>query len=77
MIWWKTAWKTKDEGSEQGIGGGNQNHPQEKEMKKAKWLSEEALQIPEIEGKQKAKKKIAEVNKIYSYLVLDYKMSKK
>ena len=24
---------------------GNQDHPQEKECKKAKWLSEEALQI--------------------------------
>ena len=27
------------------MGGHDQNHPQEKEMKKAKWLSEEALQI--------------------------------
>ena len=26
-------------------GGNDQDHPQEKEMKKAKWLSEEALQI--------------------------------
>ena len=26
-------------------GRGDQNHPQEKEMQKAKWLSEEALQI--------------------------------
>ena len=29
------------------IGGGDQNHPQEKEMQNAKWLSEEALQIAE------------------------------
>ena len=27
------------------IGGRDQDHPQEKECKKAKWLSEEALQI--------------------------------
>ena len=27
-------------------GGWDQDHPQEKEMKKEKWLSEEALQIP-------------------------------
>ena len=27
------------------IGGSDQDHPQEKEMRKAKWLSEEALQI--------------------------------
>ena len=26
-------------------GGSDQNHPQEKEMKKGKWLSQEALQI--------------------------------
>jgi len=30
-------------------------------MKKDKWLSEEALQIPEIEGKQKAKKKMKDI----------------
>ena len=29
------------------IGGGDQNHPQEKELQKGKWLSEEALQITE------------------------------
>ena len=27
------------------MGGSDQDHPQEKEMGKAKWLSEEALQI--------------------------------
>ena len=31
--------------------------PKEKKCKKAKWLSEEALQIPEKEEKQKAKEK--------------------
>ena len=34
-----------DGGSEHYTGGGDQNHPQEKENKKAKWLSEEALQM--------------------------------
>ena len=37
------------------IGGRDQDHPQEKEIKKAKWLSEEALQIAvkrrEVKGK--------------------------
>ena len=33
--------------SQHCIGGGNQNHPQEKEMQEIKWLSEEALQIAE------------------------------
>ena len=37
-----------DRGSLHCTGGGDQNHPQQKEMqKKAKWLSEEALQIAE------------------------------
>ena len=33
-----------DGGSWRYTGGNDQDHPQEKEMKKAKWLSEEALQ---------------------------------
>ena len=36
------------------MGGRDQDHHQEKKCKKAKWLSEEALQIPvkkEVEGK--------------------------
>ena len=36
-------------------GGSDQGHPQEKEMQKAKWLSEEALQAAvkrrEVKGK--------------------------
>ena len=32
-------------GSWHYTGGKDQDHPQEKEMKKAKWLSEEALQV--------------------------------
>ena len=34
-----------DGGSRHCTGDRDQNHPQEKEMQKAKWLSEEALQI--------------------------------
>ena len=38
------------------IGDGDQNNPQEKEMpKKAKWLSEEALQIAVERRKAKGK----------------------
>ena len=42
-------------------GDRNQDHPQEKEMQKAKWLSEEALQIAEkwreVKGKGEKKNK--------------------
>ena len=34
-----------DRGLQHCTGDRDQDHPQEKEMKKAKWLSEEALQI--------------------------------
>ena len=44
-----------DGGSSHCIGGSDQDHPQEKDMQKAKWLSEEALQIAEKEEKLKAK----------------------
>ena len=36
-----------DGGSSHVTGDRNQDNPQEKEMQKAKWLSEEALQIAE------------------------------
>ena len=36
-------------------GGSDQDYPQEKEMKKAKWLSEEALQIAEKRREAKGK----------------------
>ena len=36
-------------------GGSDQDHPQEKEMQKEKWLSEEALQIAEKRRKEKGK----------------------
>ena len=37
-------------------GGSVQDHPQEKEMQKAKWLSEEALQPPEKKRSEKQRK---------------------
>ena len=44
-----------DEGLRHCTGGSDQDYPQEKEMQKAKWLSEEALQITvkrrEVKGK--------------------------
>ena len=43
--------------------GGDQNHPQEKEMQKAKWLSEEDLQIAVKKEKRKTKGK----GKIYPF----------
>ena len=36
-------------------GGSDQHHPQEKKCKKAKWLSEEALQIAEKRREAKGK----------------------
>ena len=36
-------------------GGSDQDHPQEKKFKKAKWLSEEALQIAEKRREAKGK----------------------
>ena len=35
--------------------GSDQNHPQEKEMQKAKWLSKEALQVAEKRREAKGK----------------------
>ena len=49
-----------------------QDHPQEKEMQKAKWLSEEALQI-EKKGSEKQRRK----RKIYSFECRVSKNSKK
>ena len=44
-----------DRGSLHCTGGSDHNHPQEKKCKKAKWLSEETLQIAvkrkEVRGK--------------------------
>ena len=37
-------------------GGSNQDHPQENEMQKAKWLSEEALAVKRSERKSKGEK---------------------
>ena len=60
-----------DGGSWHCIGGSHQGHTQEKEMQKAKWLSEEALQIAEktreAKGKREKKRYIhlnAEIQRI-------------
>ena len=44
-----------DGGSRHDTGGSDQDHPQEKEMQKEKWLSEEALQIAEKRREAKGK----------------------
>ena len=44
-----------DGGSWHCTGGSDQDHPQEKEMQKAKWLSEEALQKDEKRREAKGK----------------------
>ena len=44
-----------DGGSWHCTGGSDQDHPQEKEMQKGKWLSEEALQIAEKRREAKGK----------------------
>ena len=44
-----------DRGSWHCTGGNDQDHPQEKEMQKSKWLSEEALQIAEKRRQAKNK----------------------
>ena len=44
-----------DWGSGHYRGSSDHNHPQEKEMQKGKWLSEEALQIAEKRREAKGK----------------------
>jgi len=44
-----------DEGLWHWTGGGDQDHPQEKEIQKAKWPSEEDLQISEKRREAKGK----------------------
>ena len=51
----QSAWRTMDGGSSHCIGGCDQDHPQEKDMQKAKWLLEEALQIAEERRETKGK----------------------
>ena len=56
---WQIAWWTVDGDSWHCTGDRKQDHPKEKKWKKAKWLSEEALQIAEKrrEAKGKGEKK--------------------
>ena len=44
-----------DRGPWHCTGGSDQDHPQEKECKKAKWLSDEALQIDKKRREAKSK----------------------
>ena len=44
-----------DGGPRHCTGGSDQDHPQEKETQKAKWLSEESLQIAEKRREAKSK----------------------
>ena len=50
-----SAWRTMDGGLWHCTGGSDQNHPQEEEMQKGKWLSEEALQISKKRREAKGK----------------------
>ena len=43
-------------------GGSDQNHPQGKEMQKAKWLSEEALQIAEKKKRSERQRRKGKIN---------------
>ena len=48
-----------DGGLQHYTGGRHQDHPQEKKMRKAKWLSEEALQIAVKRREMKSKREKA------------------
>ena len=52
-----------DRGSRHCTGGRGQDHAQEKEMQKAKWLSEEALQA----GVKKRSKRQRRKGKLYIF----------
>ena len=52
----------------QCTGGSDQDHLQEKEMKKSKWLSEEALQIAEKRKEVKGKGE----KERYIHLIAEY-----
>ena len=43
----QSTWRDMDGGSWHYIGGSDQDHAKKKKCKKAKWWSEEALQMPE------------------------------
>ena len=49
-----SAWRIMDRDSWYCTGDRDQDHPQEKEMQKAKWLSKETLQIAEKRKEMKA-----------------------
>ena len=53
------------------IGGSEQNHPQEKKCKKAKWFSEEVFQIPEERKEVKGKRE----KEIYTHLNAEFQIT--
>ena len=57
-----------DRGSWRCTGGSDQDHPQKKKCKKAKWLSEEALQIAE----KRRKAKVKEEKERYTHLNAEF-----
>ena len=52
----QSAWRTVDGDLGHCTGGSDQNHSQEKQMQKAKWFSEEDLQVAEKRSKGKEEK---------------------
>ena len=48
----ESSWRTMDGGSWHCTGGSDQDYPQEKEMQKEKWLSEEALAEKELKKEE-------------------------
>ena len=67
-----------DRGSQHCIRGSDQNHIEEKEMHEAKWLSEEALQIPEKirEVKSKGERgRYTQLNVEFERIAMRYKNS--
>ena len=59
----QSALRAVDGGLQHCIQGGDQNHPKEKEMKEANWLSEEALQIAEKKRSERQRRR----GKIYPF----------
>ena len=57
----QSAWRTMDGSLWHCAGGRDQDHPQEKEIQKGKWLSKEALRIAEKRREAKGKGKKGEI----------------
>ena len=57
-----------DGGLQHCIQGGDQNHPKEKEMQKAKWFSEKRQQIAEKKREVKERKRSKGEKERYTHL---------